>query len=656
MRKKAEKIIRKIPGESHHHSMAAIFLGVAAIALSWLVMERSVLAQDLTTSATSTNTVTAPASIATPTVIATTAYCIYETGSWSDCASDGYQTRTIVRSPSGCKDTGDVPASKQGCTLPECTFTYGDWGECDSTNHQYRAVTSKSPSGCVVKTAPDQQRACSSEPSTQTVCTYVYNNWSACQSSGYQTRTIFSKIPNGCVDTAEKILKQPCAYAAPTASDSTAENSAPKISCAYNLSDWGACSASGYQTRTIISKTPVGCYETDPPKLELLCAYNANNPSGSTNGTDAKNSSATPYFNFLNLNGGEVVDGEVKLQGTVDGATSVEFYLTPIDSNNPKYLGLASATQQNTWEYALDSAQQPNGSFYISPRIKNAYGTYDGEKRLIIILNDINGSKIQDEASENAGTGNEPAGGIDSGWQKKYFKSYTCVDQNICGTDADPDQDGVANSEEFRLGTDPTAPDTDQDGFLDGDEIKNGYNPLKAAPGDKSDKMVFESPKEKGEIKKDIYRIEKVEMVDVEGKKNLKFSGKALPNTYVTIYIFSDPIVLTVKTDADGDWSYVLDKDIEDGEHQVYVAITDNTGKITAKSEAVAFVKTAEAASIVAPAEASAGERAVSPTRSWSSTGWYLFVALGLGALALAVSILGLIKHNLNRGSGTDPA
>jgi hypothetical protein len=107
--------------------------------------------------------------------------------------------------------------------------------------------------------------------------------------------------------------------------------------------------------------------------------------------------------------------------------------------------------------------------------------------------------------------------------------------------------------------------------------------------------------------------------------------------------------VLTVKTDADGNWSYILDKDIEDGSHQAYVAVTDNTGKITAKSEPLAFIKTAEAASLVPSVEASAGERAISPTKSWSNNGLYFFITLGLGALALAVAVLGLIKHNLNK-------
>ena len=36
-------------------------------------------------------------------------------------------------------------------------------------------------------------------------------------------------------------------------------------------------------------------------------------------------------------------------------------------------------------------------------------------------------------------------------------------------------------------------------------------------------------------------------------------------------------------------------EELEDGDHQVYATVTDNTGKITSKSETFSFVKTAKA-------------------------------------------------------------
>lgn len=601
MIKKTKNVIKKIPGKTHHYSIFAIILGLSAVVFSLVAIKNSVEAQTVIN--------TTDPIVNVPDVI-----CSYEVGNWSICSLEGYQTRTVKKYPDGCKDISDTPATKQTCThatIP-CSFTYSNWGSCTQEGYQTRTVSSKNPSNCTVVEYPVIKQKCIYEQTaSQTVaCSYVYSNWSECSANGYQTRTVKEKSPSGCYDSAVPILKQSCAYSALSLTDTTTTSTTKD-----NLSS--ASTTTTDTANNTITKTI--------------------NPT-------------TPPFKFLNLSGGEVVSGEIKLQGTVERAERIEFYLIPLDSNSPKYLGLAKLGDNNTWEYIFDSTQQPNGSFYIRPKIKNAYGIYEGEKKMLIILNineDI--QKAIDGSTDIEVREVRTESRISNEWQEKYFKSTDCGDDNICGGEADPDRDGVTNNEEYRLGTNPTNPDTDQDGFLDGDELKNGFNPLKSSPGDKSDRMVFENPKEKGEIKRDIYKVEKVELVDLESGKGLKLEGEALPNTYITIYVYSDPIVLTVKTDADGNWSYILDKGVEDGEHQVYVAVTDNTGKITAKSEPVAFVKTAQAANIVLPAEAEAEERAISPTKSWSDTGLYFFIAVSLGALALALATLGLIKHNLGK-------
>lgn len=43
----------------------------------------------------------------------------------------------------------------------------------------------------------------------------------------------------------------------------------------------------------------------------------------------------------------------------------------------------------------------------------------------------------------------------------------------------DSDRDGLPDSLEISLGTDPLNPDSDGDGYKDGEEVQNGYNPLK---------------------------------------------------------------------------------------------------------------------------------------------------------------------------------
>jgi len=157
----------------------------------------------------------------------------------------------------------------------------------------------------------------------------------------------------------------------------------------------------------------------------------------------------------------------------------------------------------------------------------------------------------------------------------------------------DTDGDGLSDFAEKIYRTDPHNPDTDGDGYLDGLEIKNGYDPLNSTP---SVKIVYEEPVNTGEEKSDIYQVNFVENTVVKDpttgtkKKGLLFQGRGLPNSFITLYIYSSfPIVVTTKVDSYGRWSYILTKPLPDGEHKIYAAITDNTGKIIAKSKGYRF-------------------------------------------------------------------
>lgn len=67
----------------------------------------------------------------------------------------------------------------------------------------------------------------------------------------------------------------------------------------------------------------------------------------------------------------------------------------------------------------------------------------------------------------------------------------------------------------------------------------------------------------------------------------LTFTGKATPNTIITLLIYSNPIVVTVKTDANGTWSYTLEQPLDPGKHAVY-AVTPSGGS-TVRSEVFNF-------------------------------------------------------------------
>ncbi|MDP3741212.1 MAG: sortase [bacterium] len=61
-------------------------------------------------------------------------------------------------------------------------------------------------------------------------------------------------------------------------------------------------------------------------------------------------------------------------------------------------------------------------------------------------------------------------------WVKKYYVYLN--DPQLLAPAEDPDRDGLINSHEFGLETNPLLSDTDGDGYDDGREVLGGYNPL----------------------------------------------------------------------------------------------------------------------------------------------------------------------------------
>lgn len=159
----------------------------------------------------------------------------------------------------------------------------------------------------------------------------------------------------------------------------------------------------------------------------------------------------------------------------------------------------------------------------------------------------------------------------------------------------DTDQDGLSDYDEsYVYRTDPAKPRTKGEGRTDGEKVREGIDPL----SDSEEKMRYEDPREdKQAYVSSTYKVNKVQLLKENGEK-LAFEGFALPNSYVTLFIYSTPIVVTVKTDASGTWSYELEKELENGEHQMYVATVDNSGKLLARSNPILFTKSAEAATI----------------------------------------------------------
>jgi len=185
----------------------------------------------------------------------------------------------------------------------------------------------------------------------------------------------------------------------------------------------------------------------------------------------------------------------------------------------------------------------------------------------------------------------------------------------------DTDGDGVSDYDETNIyHTDPANAHTAGCVLSDGQRIALGLDPLTCSGA----RVPVESPTVSGATTKAIFEVSSIAVQQVivattttvaatstpaKGKApkpitiqttatttQVSFAGKALPNSFVTLYIFSTPIVVTVKTDISGAWHYTLDSELPNGDHTLYVASVDASGKILAKSPAVPFIKTAEAA------------------------------------------------------------
>jgi hypothetical protein len=120
--------------------------------------------------------------------------------------------------------------------------------------------------------------------------------------------------------------------------------------------------------------------------------------------------------------------------------------------------------------------------------------------------------------------------------------------------------------------------------------------------------------------------------------------GTALPNSTVRLFIYSNPVVVTLKTNSDGTWEYKFDTELSDGTHEVFVALTDGAGQVVAKSSPFRFSKTANAFTPID--QATVGQTAQSNNTSINMLNWplvYLVVALSVVVIGFLIILLGVM-------------
>ena len=213
----------------------------------------------------------------------------------------------------------------------------------------------------------------------------------------------------------------------------------------------------------------------------------------------------------------------------------------------------------------------------------------------------------------------------------------------------DQDADGISDYDEENLyHTDKFNPFSGGSVLSDGERLLLGLDPH----SNSLTPVVTESPRTAPQIERlfsvsDIALVTAPSSATTSESRKIHIRGTAPQHAFVTLYVYSTPIIVTVRTDTWGSFDYELDAQLADGSHELFVASVNDTGKVLATSAPIPFVKTAEAISYTPEAHVSSED----PVSAALLNTLPLVVVI---ALLTVMSVVVLIGYLRSRRGTTD--
>jgi hypothetical protein len=208
-------------------------------------------------------------------------------------------------------------------------------------------------------------------------------------------------------------------------------------------------------------------------------------------------------------------------------------------------------------------------------------------------------------------------------------------------TQRDTDSDGISDFDEIsHTGTNAYSADSDADGVQDAIEVIRGFdaNAFDIQNTLMSAEHIENTSSEKMAIEAVVPQVVTLENTSVPVTHTL-IHGFSIPQSFVYVVSPSAEIIGIVKTNAEGRFSYTLEKDLEVGSYEILLVLADNNGRPVASSKPYQFSKSDDGT--LSLQTHSRLDQTATPPQSLLSSPKMVTAGVGVTAFGLILLLLG---------------